>query len=147
MPRGGVRPGSGRKRKSDGERWLAGNASKLPEVDREKPRPLPVRLVGAPDGLSEAELVVWNRLAPHAAAARTLFAGTVDAFVELCRAMVLERELAVDPDKRGGSSHRGVMQRVEVWMLRFRLSPMGRELDIPVEAPEDPFAMFDGGVQ
>jgi hypothetical protein len=69
--------------------------------------------------------------------------GTADAFVELCRAMVLERELASDPDERGGPSHRGVMQRVEVWMLRFRLSPMGKELDVPDEEPADPFAQFD----
>jgi hypothetical protein len=106
-----------------------------------------VRLLAAPEGLSEDEVRVWNQLAPHAAAARTLVPGTVDAFVAFCRAMVLERELAADPDERGGPSHRGLMQRVEVWMLRFRLSPMGKELDVPEDQPEDPFAEFDGVVQ
>jgi hypothetical protein len=146
MPSGGARPGSGRKKKTESERWLAGNPSGSSEVQREKPQPLPVRLLPAPDGLTADEVKVWNRLAPHAAAARTLVPGTADAFVELCRAMVLERELALDADERGGPSHRGVMQRVEVWMLRFKLSPMGKALEVPEETPADPFAEFDGGV-
>ena len=149
MPRGGARPGSGRKKLTEAERWLGGNAGRLTDIPREKPKPLPVRLMPAPDGLLPDEVKVWNQLAPHACAARTLTPGTADAFVALCRAMVLERELAVNTDERGGPSHRGLMQRVEVWMLRFRLSPMGKELDIPEDGLKDAFAEFDepGGVQ
>lgn len=147
MPRGGARPGSGRKSKSDAERWLGGNASRLSEVSREKPKALPVRLVAAPDGLTGDEVAVWNRMAPHAAAARTLAPGTVDAFAMFCRAVVLERELARDAGQRGGASHRGVMQRVEAWMLRFSLSPMGKALEAAEEAPVDQFAEFGAGVQ
>lgn len=41
--------------------------------------------------------------------------------------------------------HRGLMQRVEAGLMRFRLSPMGKEVDAPAEdAADDPFAEFDG---
>lgn len=150
MPRGGARVGAGRPRKSDASRWLAGNAGKrAAERVPERPKAPVVRLVAAPDDLDELERAVWNRLAPHAAAAQTLVESTVEAFVMLCRAVVLERELSRKSDERGGPSHRGMIQRVEAGMLRFRLSPMGKPVEQPEEAPADPFAEFDpmDGVQ
>lgn len=126
-----------------------------------------VTLIAAPADLPEAQREVWNELAPHACAAKTLTEGTVAAFRDLIEAIVIKREMLAQIRRDGltylkvtidGSGqehtevkahpligqHRGMMQRVEQGMLRFRLSPMGKELEQP-EPPEDPFAEFDGG--
>ncbi len=170
MPSGGARVGSGRKKKTEAERWLAGNPSGSSEVVRAKPRRLSVRLVAVPEGLPEAQAEVWNRLAPQACQQRTLTAQTMAAFELLCKQVVMERlmfdqimrdgltgdKVTLQMDEKGGglqsvekkahtllSQHRGMMQRVEAGYLRFRLSPMGKELDIPEDGPADAFAEFD----
>lgn len=40
--------------------------------------------------------------------------------------------------------HRGWQQRVEAGLLRFKLSPMGKEV-VPTEAPKDDWADFEDG--
>lgn len=177
MPRGGARVGAGRPRKSDGQRWLDGNAGKRAEervLERPKAAQVAVRLLPAPADLFEAQVAVWNDLAPQACQAGTLVPQTAAAFALLCKQIVLERRMfdeinadgltmtkvTLQMDEKGGglqsvekkahsllTQHRGMMQRVEAGFQRFKLSPMGKPMEQPEEKPADPFAEFDGGVQ
>ena len=139
---GGSRVGSGRKSKRLAEKVLHGTAL-LKEKRAEKPL---VDEFDAPDDLSRDERLVWLELAPHAFTARTLTRGTSYAFRLLCRNVVLERAISIDPDQRGGANHRGIIQRIDAELQAFSLRPMGKPL--LEEAPKvvDPFAEFDGSV-
>jgi hypothetical protein len=164
---GGLRPGSGRKSKRGQEKWLGGNAGKRPPKAPPKDAP---GLMAAPAGMADAAVVVWNELAPHACAERTLTPATAAAFRQLCGRIVLlellEKQIADDGimtdkvtlqmDEKGGGLQQvekkahdlltkcmTLMQRVDQGMLRFRLSPMGKELAPPEKAPDDPFSEFD----
>lgn len=166
MARGGSRVGAGRPRKSDQEQWLGGDAGKRGNTPAERPENLPdFRLLPAPDDLTTEQAAVWNTLAPHACSARTLTEGTAHAFRDLCEAIVLKRQMAaaisadgltylkVTVDGSGQehterkanpllAQHRGMMQRIEAALMRFRLSPMGKEL-VPSEPVKDEWAEFD----
>lgn len=163
---GGARIGAGRKSNEEAARWLGGNAgkrgkrAKRPESAGRTPELIPV-----PSGMPEEQATVWNALAPHACGERTLVPATVQAFRDLCEAIVLKRRMLAQIERDGFTylrvtidgagqehtearahplitQHRGLMQRVEAGMLRFRLSPMGKALE-PVEAPKDEWAEFD----
>jgi hypothetical protein len=164
---GGARLGSGRKPKSAHQRYLDGGADKRGTGRPRKPAPLePVTM---PADLPEAQRVVWLELAPHAITARTLAVQTVAAFRDLCMAIVardaMQAQIAQDGltylkvsvDGAGVehseikahpliSQHRGMMQRVEAGMVRFRLCPVGKELS-GAEQPVNPFDEFEGSVQ
>jgi hypothetical protein len=127
-----------------------------------------------PVDLPLAQAAVWAELSPHALAARTLTPGTAMAFRDLCEAIVLKQmmlaeiladgltgqKVTLQMDEKGGglqsvekkghtllTAHRGMMQRVEAGLLRFRLSPIGKEI-LPTEPPTDEWAEFDThGVQ
>lgn len=165
MARGGLRVGAGRPRKSDDAKWLGGDAGKRGVTKKPEAPPVEVRLIPAPADLSADQAEVWNELAPHACAARTLIDGTVHAFRDLCEAIVLKRQMATAIGEDGltylkvtidGSGqehterkanplltqHRGMMQRIEAALMRFRLSPMGKELT-PVEPVKDEWEEFD----
>ena len=135
---------------ADGE----GTAPPPPEVPSPPDLPIPP----TPGNLTLDELAVWNELAPIAAREGTLTDTTVVAMRDLCEAIVLKRKLlrTVDTDglvvlTRQGTraahpllaQFRGLMQRVEGAMVRFKLAPMGKELGQPTEQPADPFAEFD----
>lgn len=144
---GGFRVGAGRPRKAESADWLAGDPGKRGPralarpgtASREvglgpiAPVTRPVELAGTP---AEA---VWDRLAPLASAERTLSAATAYAFGWLCKSIAIEQELAVA--KPAGANHRGMMQRVEAGLARFRLTPDGK----PAEAlqPVDVWSEFD----
>lgn len=156
----GGQPGVGRKPKDQQTAFVHGReGSKAPTVQ-------PLEPVRMPSDLPEAQKVVWAELAPHARQARTLSPATAGAFRDLCDAIVLKRAMAdrieadgltytkVSVDGAGVehqelkahpliSQHRGMMQRVEAGLVRFRLAPIGKELAAPVE-PEDPFNEFEG---
>lgn len=163
---GGARIGAGRKGKTAAQKWLGGNAGK--RGSSAKPKPAAVALIAAPADLQADQAAVWNELAPHACAARTLTDGTVAAFRDLCEAIVVKRELLAQIQKDGYTylkvtidgagqehqevkahpllaQHRGMMQRVEAGMLRFRLSPIGKEL-LPAEKPKDDWDDLDATV-
>lgn len=138
---GGARPGAGRKSKRDRERWLHGSrgrstAAKAPPpvVDHQD---VPTDL-----GLTTEERLVWLRLAPEAMTLGTLTPATEYQFGLLCQNIVLERELRRDLEQRGGSNHRGIIQRIDAELLRFCLAPMGKPI-VEEKKPEDPFAEFD----
>jgi hypothetical protein len=122
--------------------------------------------VPMPADLPADQRQVWLELAPHAREARTLTHGTAQAFRDLCEAIVLKRSMLARLEADGltylkvtidGSGqehtevkahpllaqHRGMMQRVEAGMTRFRLSPIGKEMATS-EPEADPFAEFDG---
>ena len=120
-----------------------------PEIEARIPTP--------PGDLTLVELAVWNELAPLAEKEGTLVDSTRMALRDLCEAIVLKRKLlrTIDDDglvsftlEGGRSAHpllpqfRGLMQRVEAGMLRFKLMPFGKEIG-KVEKPVDPFAEFD----
>lgn len=140
---GGLRVGAGRKSKQGPLKILQGSATRR---DRTAPSAKPVQFdhFDAPDDLSTDERLVWLRLAPHAFAAGTLAPAMEYQFVMLCRNIVLERQIALDPDQRGGANHRGIIQRIDAELARFCLAPMGKP--IAVATPEDdPFAEFEAG--
>lgn len=165
---GGDRVGSGRKSKGEAAHWLGGNAGKRRPKGQGRPE-APGRsldLIPAPADLLEDQREVWETLAPHACAARTLTVGTIAAFRDLCEAITMKRSLydqivadgfvcgktirneegdVVAVEKKAHpllGHHRGMMQRVEAGMLRFRLSPMGKELT-PADPPKDEWDEFD----
>jgi hypothetical protein len=166
MPRGGKRVGAGRPPKDgtlalvhgsrDRGTRPAGVASAAPPAASSAP-------VGEPEGLPDDQRAVWASLAPHAHAQGTLTAETALAFRDLCEAIVVKRSLlaiiqvdgytiqkvTVQTDEKGGalqnvepkahpllSQFRGLMQRVETGMARFRLTPDGKEHVAPA-APKE----------
>lgn len=133
MPRGGRRAGAGRKPKTRLERAVTGNAGHhirvLPHPGGgQVPVVAPIAGFEAPDDLTTDEGPIWAELAPHAFANRTLTKATALSFRLLCRNVVLERALALDPGTRGGANHRGLLQRVDAELLRFNLSPCGKAI-------------------
>jgi hypothetical protein len=146
LAKGGARVGSGRKPKSLAEKLLIGSAR---GKDRRRASALsatPVEAFDAPDDLTAAEKLVWERLAPSAFKSKTLTKATEYQFVLLCRNVVLERELAVNPEMRGGANHRGILQRIDSQLTKFVLSPMGKPLIEDAPKVDDPFAAFDDEV-
>src|SRR3982751_7001573 len=131
MPKGGRRAGAGRKPLTRLEREVTGNAGHHMRVvphpaGGQVPVVAPIAPVDDPVDLTPDEDKVWAELAPHALANRTLTKGTALSFRLLCRNVVLERTLALDPATRGGANHRGLLQRVDAELLRFNLSPCGK---------------------
>lgn len=146
---GGARPGAGRKPKTAFEREVTGNPGHRGKVlpgpgTGQVPVVPALDEAEAPDDLTMDERRVWLELAPHAMAARTLTPGTSLAFRVLCRNVVLERALACDVEARGGSNHRGMIQRVDAELLRFSLSPCGKAIyqAEPDAKPVNPLEKF-----
>ena len=148
MPKGGRRPGAGRKPKTALERAVTGNPGRRGRV---LPGPGagagPVVAASAPvpppEDLTSEERAVWTALASHAQAARTLTPGTALGFRVLCRNVVLEQRLATGED-RGGPNHRGILQRVDAELARFCLAPFGKPIyeAEPVAPPVNPLEKF-----
>jgi hypothetical protein len=103
--------------------------------------PQPAAVV-VPPGIEADPLAVWQRLAPFAVKAGTLTAGTAEAFALGCRVTALEREVATT--NPGGADHRGLLMRVEAFLIRFGLAPMGKPM-AQEERPADEWAEFDLG--
>lgn len=149
MPRGGRRPGAGRKPKPVHLRMLDGGASKRATPQAPKAEAKTEAPSGgtwdAPADLTEAERAVWSRQAPFAVKNGTLTAATAMAFENLCRNAALEREVALGED-RGSSKHKGLMQMVSADFLAFNLKPCGKRMPEAVDetpaAPVNPLARF-----
>ena len=174
MPRGGSRPGAGRKRKSLALKVLHGTASTAERAAAIKTPPVSIDTGGPepPADLTDRQRAVWLELAGHAAAKKTLVPETMAAFRNLCSAVALQRliEAAIEKDgltqstvtlqmdeKGGGlqsvqdkahpllSRLTTVMQRVEAGMVRFGLAPIGKPMVEDKPKEVDPFAVFEGG--
>jgi hypothetical protein len=150
MPKGGRRPGAGRKPKSDAMRELDGNAGHRPARVLNHPSgyvaapPAPVEEFDAPNDLTTDERNVWLELAPHAFAARTLTKGTSEAFKMLCRNILLEKDMRASVLDRGRAAHQGMIHKVETAWLRFNLSPCGKAMvdAAPAVVAVNPLAKF-----
>ena len=146
---GGARRGAGRPRKTDDERLVAGNASKVAARVLAHPSapapvaPLPeVTEFDAPNDLGVEERLVWLELAPHAMQAGTLTQASALAFRVLCRNIVLERRYGQSVTDQGSSNHRGMIQRVEGGLDAFGLRPMGKPMATAAPA-EKPVSKLD----
>lgn len=144
---GGYRAKAGRKPKSAALALVHGSSDRgtRPGADvstHEAPTvAVPVAPIVEPGHLPEAQLVVWRQLAPLARAQGTLTPETALAFEDLCEAIVIKRELLAVIQKDGYTRnpmsgkkahpllghHRGMMQRVEMGLARFKLAPIGKE--------------------
>jgi phage terminase small subunit len=138
---------------------VAGNQTETPAADAAAVAPvLEVQIPQPPGSLTLEELAEWHDLAPRAARVGTLNDDTLFALRDLCQARVLKDKLlrqVVDQGTvvsgAGGNlaAHpllarfTTLLQRVEAGMLRFKLSPMGKEIEAPKEADRDAFAEFD----
>ncbi len=165
---GGTRAGAGRKSLGGKLLSLHGGQARQPAQAAPIVSNEPLPPVKQPENLPEAYQVLWNELAPHALAARTLTDGTAAAFRDLCEAIILKRmmlaeiladgltgtKVTLQMDEAGGgvqsvekkahtllSQYRGMMQRVEAGFTRFRLAPMGKEI-VVAEKAVDPFEEF-----
>lgn len=138
MPRGGRRPGAGRKPKSAREHAVTGDAGRrgrvlqLPAAAPIDTAPAAVDEFDAPNDLTLEERLVWVSLAPHAFAARTLNKATAYAFKMLCRDILLENEQRQGAEK-GTANHRGVRQRIAAELLAFNLRPCGKAMEVPAD--------------
>ena len=127
-------------------------------VAGEAPRAVAVASRIAPPGnLTLEQFAVWNEVAPLAESEGTLTQATALALRDLCEAIVLKRKLLAQAEDDGlvlsGDSglrahpllpsFRGLMQRVEAGLTRFKLAPMGKELPLQGDKPADPFDEFD----
>ena len=151
---GGFRIGAGRKRRDPTAAWLGGYAGKRRGIHAPhspgRPTGLPPAPPPTPDpvempvDLAADVKAVWEELAPFATAERTLTPASSLAFGILCRNIVLERMLATGKLTPAGADHRGMLQRVETGLARFRLIPDGRPV-VALEAPKDEWAEFETG--
>lgn len=130
MPRGGRRPGSGRKPKQGAARVLA-----HPSVPPPPTIPSPVEEFDAPNDLTAEERAVWLMQAPHAFKARTLTRATALAFERYCKVVILERNEAKSSGV-GGANHRGLLRQINAYELQFMLVPCGKPL--PPESVSEP---------
>ncbi len=110
--------------------------------------PTPPEAVPAPATLTDAERVVWQRLAPAAEALQTLVPETVAGFTLLVQTIVrledawrvLDAEGLTIVTETGSRAHpltthaRQLGQRVESLMARFGLTAPGRAVERP-QAP------------
>lgn len=125
-------------------------SGEAPVVDVQIPQP--------PGNLTLDELAEWNELAPRAARLNTLDSERLFALRDLCRLRVLQdrlvRQLGDDGDVVMGAGGQlaahpllaritTLSQRIDAGMVRFKLAPMGKDLESSKPAPADPFAEFD----
>lgn len=143
---GGRRAGAGRKPKMAVVPPSAAVTASAPSTNSDAGGAEPLAAdFHAPDDLSADECKVWMKLAPHALQRQTLTTATALSFEMLCRNIVLERSLAVDPDARATANHRGLIQRIDAELLRFDLSPNGKphgSVPAKAEKPKTPLELL-----
>lgn len=125
MPRGGRRPGAGRKPKPKLARVLA-----HPSIPPPADETCPIEEFEAPAGLTPDEHMAWVTQAPFAFRNRTLTRASALAFERYCKVLVLERYAAVSSGV-GGVDHRGLLKQVNQYELQFMLIPNGRPMPNP----------------
>jgi hypothetical protein len=132
MPRGGRRPGAGRKPKPKPD-GFAQPARVLahPSVPTTN-EPSPIEEFDAPDDLTAEERAVWMKQAPFAFQNRTLTRVSALSFERYCKVVVLERNEAKSSGM-GGANHRGLLKQINNYELQFMLTPNGRPM--PEAAP------------
>jgi hypothetical protein len=153
---GGERANAGRKPKSPRERVLDGTAT---SAERELAiNPPPIKRVPRPLDLTSGQRDIWDSLSPLASFERTLTNSTTPAFRDLCELIALRAEMSKQialegltvETPLGQKAHpllaqfRGLQQRIEAGMVRFRLAPFGKALfEDPAKAKQDRFDDLD----
>jgi hypothetical protein len=151
VPRGGRRPGSGRKPKNvlgfPGGKPVAGIAASVVA-----PADLAV-LAMPPADLRPAEQALWKLYALHAIEQRTLVPATVAGFRELVEVFVLKDDLHAKIQKFGTDGKSGqdrlrtytrLSQRLDAALARYKLTAFGKPMDSggggAKKAPANPWA-------
>lgn len=141
MPRGGPRPGSGRKPGSrnavvlgmdGGRRNVEATAGSLVVPDG------PPLEIEPPEGLTDAQVAYWRKHAPRAIRQRTLTDAEVPGFVELCELAAMKNQIAraIEAAKAGAATGEEVDKllghfikfsaRVDAALARFKLTAFGK---------------------
>lgn len=153
MPRGGSRPGAGRKPKPAKVVGMDGKprADVLPPsmqgAEAVAP-PVVSDLLEPPADLSEPRKAFWRTWAPQAVAAGTLTGETVLGFRELSEQYVIKSELAqVIESKVAGWDDSlklwiKVTQRVDSSMARFKLTALGKSAATPKKPAASSWGTF-----
>lgn len=131
MPRGGRRPGAGRKPKPKIPGDLPARILNHPSVPTTNGVPV-IEEFDAPDDLMREEREVWLKQAVHAFANGTLTRATALSFERYCKVVVLERKES-ESSGRGGPNHRGLLKQVNAYELQFILTPCGKALAQPAQ--------------
>lgn len=137
MPRGGRRPGAGRKPKPSHMRIVQGSRSRAEqkaEVPAESAANEQVEVLAVPDWLKEPDAIaLWNELAPLALDRRTLTAATRRSLASLCEKHCIAAKLAAV--ELGGTAHARMLKQINAEMLQFNLTPCGKPLFEAVTEP------------
>jgi hypothetical protein len=156
MPRGGFRPGAGRKpltpeekakRKAAASARAAVRAAEraaergrvlTPQVWAALPLPPahelpPIEAFEAPDSLTSEERQIWVTQAPFAFENRTLTKASALAFERYCR-MVAKEVIESKSSAAEGPNHRGLRREINALEFQFRLTPNGRPMVEPAGA-------------
>ena len=168
---GGARVGAGRKKKKLVDRVAAGTATRAERKEVADVKEASSSETAAarsksvrPPRMPREQRAIWNRLAPLAIARKTLTPSTVAAFRDLCEAIDVKAKMLKQIEKDGWTymsplgmkahplvgPHRGMMQRVEAGFARFKLAPMGKDMeDAPIEKSQKSSRLlaFIGGKQ
>lgn len=148
MPRGGRRPGAGRKPKNPTARVLAHPSAPNPAPPTTNPAS-PIEEFDAPDDLAADERAIWLKQAPHAFANRTLTRASALSFERYCKLVVAERNEAKGSGI-GGANHRGLLRQINALELQFLLTPAGKAMPSTdtsaAGVPDDDAAFFGGGL-
>lgn len=148
MPRGGARPGAGRKpgSKNKPRLTLVGSQGAVggPSSAGDLTVPEPTEPVAMPEDLTTEQRQVWERQAPHALRQGTLTPSKAFAFARYCRIAVLEANEAKS-SAVGGPNHRGLLKLVNELELQFQLTANGDSVAEPTPVPQAP-AAEDGTV-
>lgn len=141
MPRGGARPGAGRKPKARPATVLGMDGRRFPLLPADA---VPVRdeavmaLADPPADLPPAQQAIWTQYAPAAIEQRTLVPATVMGFRQLCEQTAMAAVLAARIEKVGAASKRAgdplrhyvrLAQRLDASLARFKLTSFGKPAD------------------
>jgi hypothetical protein len=156
MPRGGQRPGAGRKPIGKRAIVLRIGSKSLKQVVPEPLSPVEVAgLLDPPPDLDKEAEKVWRKWAPSAIEQSTLVPATLSGFRELCEQMTVKRALwlrmcdlgiATSEADRLLKRYEKMAQRVDSSLARFRLTPFGKAVDsgAKVSPASNPWARIVG---
>lgn len=157
MPRGGSRPGAGRKPKGSKVVGMDGKprADVLPPSMQTAVVPAPDSpLIEPPADLSDARKAIWRTWAPHALAEGTLTEATASGFREFTERMAVKNRLwaQVEEGAPGWGDAFKLWEKasklVNVSMKEFKLTAFGKPAaPAKPKASANPFAAFAPAVK
>lgn len=155
MPRGGFRPGAGRKPKNRTGVVLGMNGERVPAASSPLPPAIAPEVKAAltepPADLTAEQATAWRWLAPKAIEARTLTPNTEPAFRELCRLVAIVRQLddriaTLGCGTQDSLPHlrerRGQAGQLATALKDFMLSSFGKPALVERPKAPNPFAAF-----